>query len=317
MYSDVSLEDVQDLNHKLEMLQRQVTNLADTQMNSDDKHSRAKTDFAVLQTKYHVLEEQLRETELRYEERIADDQKRNRELLSRFERDYELKNENSQMRIRTLESEQNSLREEIHRLKYQCEKHQMENKLMEEKLETANYNLSIAQENLSEARAYEKRFMVEKNQSEQLIMELHKEIERIRNETQAVMAQAVRRSNFHNISSSSLSLESNASSEPFKIDELQGELEELRQKNKQLQESNEELQAMLLNKNIEEGRNLLNGGLSLTNLADELKEMGQNQVCYCKFQLTFAFIFINSYCCAIYKTKNKIKHTQIGLIRRF
>lgn len=53
MYSDVSLEDVQDLNHKLEMLQQQVTNLAD---NSETKHARAKTETAVLQAKYHMLE---------------------------------------------------------------------------------------------------------------------------------------------------------------------------------------------------------------------------------------------------------------------
>lgn len=53
MYSDVSLEDVQDLNHKLEMLQQQVTNLAD---NSETKHARAKTETAVLQAKYHMME---------------------------------------------------------------------------------------------------------------------------------------------------------------------------------------------------------------------------------------------------------------------
>jgi ElaB/YqjD/DUF883 family membrane-anchored ribosome-binding protein len=53
MYSDVSLEDVQDLNHKLEMLQQQVTNLAD---NSETKHARAKTESAVLQAKYHMIE---------------------------------------------------------------------------------------------------------------------------------------------------------------------------------------------------------------------------------------------------------------------
>lgn len=269
MYSDVSLEDVQDLNHKLELLQRQVTNLTDTQMNSDDKHTRAKTDYAVLQAKYHMLEEQLRETELRYEDRLTDEQKRYRDLASRMEREAELKQENYEIRVRNLESEHNALRDENNRLRSQCDKQHAEN------LDTARYNLSIAQENLAEARVHEKRLMNEKNQSEQLIMELHKEIERIRNDTQSVMSSMTRRSNFQNISASSLSLESNASSEPFKFDELQHELEKLKQENRQLQEANEELQAMLLNKNIEEGRNLLNGG---TNLADELKEMGQNQV---------------------------------------
>lgn len=274
MYSDVSLEDVQDLNHKLELLQRQITNLADTQMNTDDRTTRAKTEYAVLQTKYHMLEEQLRETELRSEERLVEEQKRYRELLARVEREAELKNENCQIRIQTIETEAAALRDEIHRLRTQCDKQSAELSQTDEKLETARFNLSIAQENLVEARDHEKRYLADKNQSEQLIMELHKEIERIRTETQAVMV-SVRKANgfHHHISSSSLSLESNTSSE-----EIQHELDEMKLQNRQLQEANEELQAMLLNKNIEEGRNLLNGGTSMTNLADELKEMGQNQV---------------------------------------
>jgi Rab11 family-interacting protein 3/4 len=284
MYSDVSLEDVQDLNHKLEMLQQQVTSLAD---NSENKHARAKTETAVLQAKYHMLEEQLRETELRYEERLVDEQKRHRELLSRVERDAELKLENAQIRIQTLEAEQSSLRDEIQRTRSQSDKQLAEIRLSEEKLESARFNLSIAQENLSEARAHEKRYMMEKSQSDQMVIELHKEVERIRNETQAMMASAVKRSNFHNISASSLSLESNASSEPFKVDDMMNEIEDLKQQNRHLQESNEELQAMLLNKNIEEGRNLLNGGTSTVNLADELKEMGQTQV---RFDINFVML---------------------------
>jgi hypothetical protein len=77
---------------------------------------------------------------------------------------------------------------------------------------------------------------------------------------------------------SSLSLESTTSSEPFKVEELQQEIAELKQINRSLEEANEELQAMLLNRGLEEGRFLLNGGSSTANLADELKEMGQAQV---------------------------------------
>uniref|UniRef100_A0A182T5M4 Uncharacterized protein n=1 Tax=Anopheles maculatus TaxID=74869 RepID=A0A182T5M4_9DIPT len=50
-----------NLNEQLEILQRQVTNLADTQSNVDDRTSRTKTEYAVLQARYHMLEEQLRE----------------------------------------------------------------------------------------------------------------------------------------------------------------------------------------------------------------------------------------------------------------
>lgn len=81
----------------------------------------------------------------------------------------------------------------------------------------------------------------------------------------------------HQISASNLSLESNTSTDPsFRVEELLSELDDLKIQNRQLNETNEELQAMLLSKNIEEGRFLLNGGTS--NLADELKEIDQIQV---------------------------------------
>lgn len=278
MYSDVSLEDVPDLNHKLEQLQRQITNLADTQMNADDRSSRAKTENAVLQTKYEMLEEQLRETELRSEERLVDEQKRYRELLARVEREAELRNENYQIRIQTMENESKTLRAELQRLKAQCEKQSMEMSQNEEKLESARFNLMVAQENLSEARIHEKGYLEDKNQSEQLIMELHKEIERIRTETQAVMATVKNTSiSFQNNRSSSVD-EVDEISELLRLEEIQKELDESRQQNRELRDANEELQAMLLNKNIEEGRNLINGGNLMSNLADELKEMGQSQV---------------------------------------
>lgn len=241
MYSDVSLEEVPDLNLKLELLQRQITNLADTQMSSDDKTSRAKTGLAVLQTKYDMLEEQLRETEARAEERLVEEQKRYRELLNRVEREAELRAENCQIRIQTMELETNSLRVEVNRLKQQCDKQLNELAQTNEKLESARFNCSIAQENLAEAKLNQSRCLAEKNQSEQMIIELHKEVERIRTETQAQMFASVSKSNGF-ISSSTLSLESNGSSEFFRIEEIQNELEDLKQQNRSLRETNEELQ---------------------------------------------------------------------------
>ncbi|CRK89691.1 CLUMA_CG003396, isoform A [Clunio marinus] len=281
MYSDVSLEEVQDLNHKLELLQRQITTLADTQMNSDDRTIRAKTENAVLQTKYEILEEQLRETEMRSEERLAEEQKRYRELIARVEREAELRNENAQIRICTAEAESASLREEIQRLKIQCDKQSKELALCEEKLDNYKFNLTIAQENLSESKEAEKRYLHEKQHSEQLITELQKEIELIRAQVMASVKSSKSNGYHRQISASSLSLESNTSSDMYRTEEfhndMKEQLDELKQQNNVLKDANEELQAMLLNKNIEEGRNLLTGGTSIANLADELKEMGQNQ----------------------------------------
>ncbi|XP_050098747.1 rab11 family-interacting protein 4B isoform X7 [Anopheles aquasalis] len=255
MYSDVSLEDVQDINHKLEILQRQVTNLADTQSNVDDRTSRTKTEYAVLQARYHMLEEQLRETELRAEERLTQEQKRHRELLARVEREAKLQNENCQIRIRTMEMEATSLREEIQRLRAQNDKQAADLHAAEEKLEKSMDSLMTAHQDLAEARAEEKKHRADKMAAEELMVELGKECERLRSERGPALP--------------------TTSPESLRLEELHQEMDELRQKSKALEEANEELQAMMLTRSIEEGRNLLNGPTN--SLAQELEAMSQNQ----------------------------------------
>lgn len=54
------------LSFQLELLQRQVTDLADTQVIAEDRTTRTKTEYAVLQARYHMLEEQFREVSCLY-----------------------------------------------------------------------------------------------------------------------------------------------------------------------------------------------------------------------------------------------------------
>lgn len=257
VFSDVSLEDVQNLNHRLEILQRQVTSLADTQSNVDDRTSRTKTEYAVLQARFHMLEEQLRDTELRADERLSEEQKRHRELLARVEREANLQNENCQIRIRTIELEAAGLREELQRLRVQHEKKSNDLEGTQQRLENALDGLAMAREELAEAKSNEKRYMAEKAATEDLMIELGKELERLRSETGPALP--------------------TTSSEALRLEELHQELEELRQKNKALQEQNEELQAMVLTRGVEEGRNLLNG--TTNTLAHEMGER-QLEVAY-------------------------------------
>ncbi|XP_052861324.1 rab11 family-interacting protein 4B-like isoform X2 [Anopheles cruzii] len=245
-----------NLNEQLEILQRQVTNLADTQSNVDDRTSRTKTEYAVLQARYHMLEEQLRETELRAEERLTQEQKRHRELLARVEREAKLQNENCQIRIRTMEVEITSVREEIQRLRSQSDKQAADLHATEEKLEKTRDSLMTAQQDLAEAKAEEKKHRADKQAAEELMVELGKECERLRTERGPALP--------------------TTSPESLRLEELHQEMDELRQKNKSLEESNEELQAMMLTRSIEEGRNLLNGPSN--SLAQELEAMSQNQL---------------------------------------
>ncbi|XP_055856894.1 rab11 family-interacting protein 4B isoform X6 [Episyrphus balteatus] len=253
MYSDVSLEDVQDLSHKLELLQRQVTDLADTQT---DRTTRTKTEYAVLQTRYHMLEEQFRESELRAEERLAEEQKRHRELLARHEREAALQNENCQIKIRTIEIEANALREEAQRLRVLCDKQASDLHNTEEKLELARDSIVSLQQDLSNANLLERKYEQEKKASEDLMVEMSRELERLRSESGRPAMPST-------------------SPEALRLEELHQELDELRIQNKSLEEQNEELQAAVLTRGVEEGRHLLNG--TLNSLAQELEEMSQTQ----------------------------------------
>ncbi|XP_067648212.1 rab11 family-interacting protein 4B isoform X2 [Eurosta solidaginis] len=252
----LSAEICDNLNEQLELLQRQVTDLADTQNIAEDRTTRTKTEYAVLQTRYHMLEEQYRESELRAEERLAEEQKRYRELLARVEREAALQNENCQIKVKTIELEANSLREEAQRLRVLCDKQANDLHRTEEKYEIARDQIAALQQDIDEATQRERKYEEEKKAAEDLMVALSKELERLRAETGPALP--------------------TTSPETIRLEELHQELEEMRQKNKSLEEQNEELQAQVLTRGVEEGRNLLNG--TLNSLAQELEEMSQAQL---------------------------------------
>ncbi|XP_069688113.1 rab11 family-interacting protein 4 isoform X2 [Periplaneta americana] len=271
MYSDVSLEeDVIDLNHKVQMLQQQVSVLADNQNNTDDRYTRAKQDSAALQARVHMLEEQLRESELRSEERLQEEQKRHREIMVRVEREKQLQIENCTIRLQTLELEGASLREESTRLRAQVERLRAEKQASEEQRAEGGLMLAALRDELQTLRDVERRAKDERIAGAQLVEELSKEVERLKAEQK-----------------STATLEARSQSEmngqlhddlTARLNELQVEVNSLRHQNKNLQEANEELQAQMLTRSLEEGRNLLTGVSNGNSLAAELEAMSAQEL---------------------------------------
>ncbi|XP_066980532.1 rab11 family-interacting protein 4A-like isoform X6 [Macrobrachium rosenbergii] len=265
MYSDASLEDdVLDLNHKVQMLQQQVGVLAENQVNSDDRFSRVKQDNAAYQARVVMLEEQLRETELRSEERQAEEQRRSRELINRIEREKQLTIENYTIKLASLEKEKKSVEEEGIRLKSQLEKLQKEKESLEDRVSEAEFSASaLHQENskLAELSRREKEeIKVERERSAQVIEELRCEIERLR------------------------TAEENARKRSPSIDpqnaqsaELQATIKQLREENKNLVEQVEDLQAQLLHSRLEEGRVLVTA-TNNNSLAAEFEAMSSEEL---------------------------------------
>ncbi|XP_030241322.1 rab11 family-interacting protein 4B isoform X6 [Drosophila navojoa] len=264
MYSDISLENRHDYDYRLELLQRKVDDLSDTQNIAEDRTTRTKTEYAVLQARYHMLEEQYRESELRAEERLAEEQKRHREILARVEREASLQNENCQIKIKATEIEANALRDEAQRLRVLCDKQANDLHRTEEQLELARDQIAALQQECDEQMQTVRRYEQEKKSTEELMLELSRELQRLREENGARAMPTT-------------------SPESIRLEELHQELEEMRQKNRSLEEQNEELQATMLTNQatmltngVEQGRNLLNGALN--NLAQELEEMSQAQL---------------------------------------
>lgn len=198
--------------------------------------------------------------------------------MARVEREAALQNENCQIKIKTIEIEANALREENQRLRVLCDKQANDLHRTEEKYELARDQIQGLTQDLDEALQKERKYETDKKTSEELMLELSKELERLRAETGPALP--------------------TTSPESIRLEELHQELEEMRQKNKgwlylnvikfltkknylifiikALEEQNEELQAAVLTRGVEEGRHLLNG--TLNSLAQELEEMSQAQV---------------------------------------
>ncbi|XP_066980530.1 rab11 family-interacting protein 4B-like isoform X4 [Macrobrachium rosenbergii] len=251
------------LRAKVQMLQQQVGVLAENQVNSDDRFSRVKQDNAAYQARVVMLEEQLRETELRSEERQAEEQRRSRELINRIEREKQLTIENYTIKLASLEKEKKSVEEEGIRLKSQLEKLQKEKESLEDRVSEAEFSASaLHQENskLAELSRREKEeIKVERERSAQVIEELRCEIERLR------------------------TAEENARKRSPSIDpqnaqsaELQATIKQLREENKNLVEQVEDLQAQLLHSRLEEGRVLVTA-TNNNSLAAEFEAMSSEE----------------------------------------
>ena len=106
-----------ELNTKVRQLQDQVSVLSESQVRqknifkkskkhftmyqaaNDERYSRVKSDNVTLTAKIHILEENIREIEMRGEERVGEEQRRNREIIMRMEREKQLEIENYTIRL--------------------------------------------------------------------------------------------------------------------------------------------------------------------------------------------------------------------------
>ncbi|KAL6444727.1 hypothetical protein ACFW04_002060 [Cataglyphis niger] len=146
VYSDVSLEDVMDLSHKVQMIQEQMDALADTKSVGEERYARAKQENATLQARILMLEEAAKDAETRAEERLQAEQRRHREWASRLERERQLQLENYAIKLQAAELDSSSLRDEIARVREQLEKARADKTRLENDLRDARREADAARE---------------------------------------------------------------------------------------------------------------------------------------------------------------------------
>ncbi|KAE8737899.1 hypothetical protein FOCC_FOCC016632 [Frankliniella occidentalis] len=245
------------LNDQVQMLQQQVGVLADNQTSTDERYTRAKQDNAALQARVLMLEEQLRETELRADERLQDEQKRHREIMVRVEREKQLELENFAIRLQTAELEAQTLRDETSRLRLQSDHIRSEKLRVQEALVDSEAALAALRDEVDQQKDGLRQREAEHQQREHLVEELSLEIERLR---EAALRQSAR-AREHEPDQAAQALA------------LSAQLERVRDEARSLREANEELQALVLTRGVEEGRSLLGSA----SLAAELEAMSQDE----------------------------------------
>ncbi|KAG5879993.1 hypothetical protein JTB14_010113 [Gonioctena quinquepunctata] len=239
-----------------QVLQQQVGVLQDSANQNDERYTRAKADNATLQARILMLEEQVRETEMRYEEKLQDEQRRTKELVSRLEREKQLLLENASIRLHSSETECLSLKDEVTRQRGQLEKHETQRQNLVDQAQDLTSELSVAKEEMKMMRDQEIRLKREYEAQLQLSEELSSEIERLRLEARTPALPTT-------------------SPETIRLEELHEEISSLRAENSQLREVNDELQASLVHAGLETGRIL---SIGETSLAAELDVMSQDEV---------------------------------------
>ena len=91
----------------------------------------------VINFRIHMLEENIREVEIRSEERLETERKRNREAIQRLDREKQLEIENYSIRLHTLEKEHGQLEHEALQLRSQAERLKQEKADLEEQVQRA------------------------------------------------------------------------------------------------------------------------------------------------------------------------------------
>ncbi|CAI9723696.1 family-interacting 4A-like isoform X4 [Octopus vulgaris] len=274
--SDELIDDIDGnfevLNDKVRSLEKQISLLTESQMKNDDKHQRLKEEnCSLIQNdivyRVHILEEQLREMEIRSDEQVKVEQKKHKEYVGRHDRDKAEQLIYLSHRLQDVDRHYETTKEEATRLRNEVEKLKSEKLELHDKLTETQYSYATLLEDNEKQQAematQSNNFEHERKATAQLLDELGKELKELRQ--YKIETEHIRQT------------QKNALELPDKCRELEEEIKKLQEENRTLRDSNDDLNVQLLNRCMEEGRRLLkyNGAISL---ADEIDNLSKEEL---------------------------------------
>ncbi|XP_020862365.1 rab11 family-interacting protein 3 isoform X1 [Phascolarctos cinereus] len=261
----------EDIADKVIFLEKRVTELEKDTAANGEQHSRLKQENLQLVHRANALEEQLKEQELRADEMILEEIRKQKELLCKMEREKSIEIENLQARLQQLDDENSELRSCTPCLKANIERLEEEKEKLLDEIEDLTIQLNEEQENkrkMGDKLSHERhQFQKDKESTQELIEDLRKQLEHL----QLFKLEAEQR---RGRSSSTGLQEYNSRTRET---ELEQEIRRLKQDNRNLKEQNDELNGQIINLSIQGAKNLFSASFS-ESLAAEISSVSRDEL---------------------------------------
>ncbi|XP_062820263.1 rab11 family-interacting protein 3 isoform X2 [Anolis carolinensis] len=261
----------EDITDKVIFLEKRVTELEKDTAANGEQHSRLKQENLQLVHRANALEEQLKEQELKSDEVLMEEVRKQRELLCKMEREKSIEIENLQARLQQLDDENSELRSCVPCLKANIERLEEEKRKLLDEIEDLTVQLNEEQENkrkLGDKLNQERhQFQKEKESTQELIEDLRKQLEHL----QLFKLEAEQRRG----RSSSIGLQEYNSR--TRETELEQEIRRLKQDNRTLKDQNDELNGQIINLSIQGAKNLFSASFS-ESLAAEISSVSRDEL---------------------------------------
>ncbi|XP_061455319.1 rab11 family-interacting protein 3 isoform X3 [Rhineura floridana] len=261
----------EDITDKVIFLEKRVIELEKDTAANGEQHSRLKQENLQLVHRANALEEQLKEQELQSDQALMEEIRKQREMLSKMEREKSIEVENLQARLQQLDDENGELRSCVPCLRANIERLEEEKQKLLDEIEDLTVQLNEEQESkrkLGDKLTQERhQFQKDKELTQELIEDLRRQLEHL----QLFKLEAEQRRG----RSSSIGLQEYNSR--TRETELEQEIRRLKQDNRNLKEQNDELNGQIINLSIQGAKNLFSASFS-ESLAAEISSVSRDEL---------------------------------------